>query len=193
MFLTSPPGAGGDSFTLFSQVGSIVPLVTGSFAQLNGTYQFSDGATGNLWNAAAVTVENYLTPIPSGAYRTSRPGGEASGGALTTYHMDSGFLRLTPSQANGTWTLTLRDGATADSGFVTAAALCIAAPGRGAALVEQLVPCAGPVSGGRWKNHGQYVSAIAKVVNELRREGSITKQEAKDIFKAAAKSNCGKK
>src|SRR5436190_8880085 len=80
VFLTPPPGAGVGSFTLFSQVGSVLPLVTGSFARLAGTYQFSDSATGNLWKAAEVTMENLLTPVPSGAYRTSRRGGEALGG-----------------------------------------------------------------------------------------------------------------
>ena len=196
--LTSPPSAGGNSFTLFSRVGALSFYGHYSYAPLNGTYQFSDSAAWNLWNASA-SAENYywisnsLIPLSSGAYRTSRPGGDALGGTLTTFHMDSGFIGLTPSQANGTWTLTLRDGATADSGFVTAAALTIAVPVRGAALVEQLVPCPGPRSGGHWKNHGQYVSAIGNVVGELLSEGAITEQEAEDIVEAAVKSDCGKK
>jgi len=30
--------------------------------------------------------------------------------------------------------------------------------------IEQLVPCAGPLSGGRWKSHGQYVASVVEVV-----------------------------
>jgi hypothetical protein len=67
------------------------------------------------------------------------------------------------------------------------------APARGATLVEQLVPCEGPRSGGRWRNHGEYVSAVGSVVRDLLSEGAITEQEAEDIVEAAAKSNCGKK
>jgi hypothetical protein len=197
VFLTSPPNAGSNSFTLFSGVGALSFYGHYSYAQLDGTYQFSDSAPWNLWSACG-DAENYwisnsLVPLSSGAYRTSRPGGDALGGTLTTFHMDSGFIGLTPSQANGTWTLTVRDGATGDSGFVTAAALTIVVPPRGADLVEQFVPCTGPSSGGRWKSHGEYVSAVGNVVRELLSGGALTEQEAEDIVEAAAKSDCGKK
>jgi hypothetical protein len=33
--------------------------------------------------------------------------------------------------------------------------------------IDQLVPCSGPASGGTWKNHGQYVSAIAHVTQDF--------------------------
>ena len=121
------------------------------------------------------------------------PGGDEWGGTLTTFKMDSGFIGLTPSQANGTWTLTFRDGATGVSGFVTAAALTIAVPVRGAALIEQLVRCAARRSGNPWKNHGEYVSAVGNVVKELLSESAITEQEAEGIVEAVAKSDCGKK
>jgi hypothetical protein len=85
VFLTSPPGAGGNSFTLFSRVGALSFDGHDSYAPLNGTYQFSDSAAWNLWNASA-DAENYywlsnsLIPLSSGAYRTSPEA--MNGGAL---------------------------------------------------------------------------------------------------------------
>lgn len=66
-------------------------------------------------------------------------------------------------------------------------------PVRGAALIEQLVPCAGPRSGGQWKNQGEYRSAIGNAVQELLAAGGLSEQEAHDILQAAARSDCGKK
>jgi hypothetical protein len=65
-------------------------------------------------------------------------------------------------------------------------------PVRGASLLEQLVPCAGPRSGGTWKNHGQYVSAIAKTAKDLVRQGLLTQQERSAAVQEAAHSGCGK-
>jgi hypothetical protein len=53
--------------------------------------------------------------------------------------------------------------------------------------LEQLVPCDGP-----WKNHGQYVSAIAHASKEFVEQGLITEQQQEDIISAAARSDCGK-
>jgi hypothetical protein len=66
-------------------------------------------------------------------------------------------------------------------------------PVRGSGLVELRVPCTGPRPGRRWKNHGEYVSAVRKAVKQLLIEGGISKLEAEDILEAAARSNCGKK
>ncbi len=57
--------------------------------------------------------------------------------------------------------------------------------------IDQLVPCAGPVSGGTWKNHGQYVSAVARTAQEFLAAGLITEDEKEAIVEAAAQSNCG--
>src|SRR5437763_2247406 len=59
--------------------------------------------------------------------------------------------------------------------------------------IDQLAPCAGPASGGTWKNHGQYVSSVAKAVNELLAQGVINEAQAEAIVTAAAHSNCGSK
>ncbi len=59
--------------------------------------------------------------------------------------------------------------------------------------IDQLVPCDGPASGGTWKNHGQYVSAIARVSQEFFEQGLITAEQRAEIIVAAAQSDCGKK
>jgi hypothetical protein len=58
--------------------------------------------------------------------------------------------------------------------------------------VEQLVPCAGPLSGGHWKNRGQYVSAISQTAAEFVAQGLITDRQKDAIISAAARSDCGK-
>ena len=63
----------------------------------------------------------------------------------------------------------------------------------GGSLLEQLVPCAGPAGGGTWKNHGQYVSAVAKVARDFVRQGLLTQQERSAAVQEAAHSACGKK
>ena len=57
--------------------------------------------------------------------------------------------------------------------------------------VDQLVPCAGPVSGGNWKNHGQYVVAVREVAEMFLAEGVFSEPEAKAIITRAAQSDCG--
>jgi hypothetical protein len=59
--------------------------------------------------------------------------------------------------------------------------------------IDQLVPCEGPRSGGAWKNHGEYVSALVKVAKAFATAGLITEDQAQRIVKAAAGSNWGKK
>jgi hypothetical protein len=57
----------------------------------------------------------------------------------------------------------------------------------GGCSIEQLVPCDGP-----WRNHGQYVSAIARTARAFAAAGLITAEQQRDIINAAAGSNCGK-
>jgi len=58
--------------------------------------------------------------------------------------------------------------------------------------IEQLVPCAGPASGGAWKNHGAYVSVVAQVAQEFVEEGLISAADRAAIVVRAAQSDCGK-
>ncbi|MEY3784230.1 MAG: hypothetical protein RLZZ230_552, partial [Candidatus Parcubacteria bacterium] len=44
-----------------------------------------------------------------------------------------------------------------------------------------------------WKNHGVYVSCVAKAAHELAEHGSISDDEHGEYVSKAAKSDCGKK
>lgn len=54
--------------------------------------------------------------------------------------------------------------------------------------IDQLVPCDGP-----WRNHGQYVSRMAKVCAEFRKAGLISHKQCLRTFLNAVKSDCGKR
>jgi len=58
--------------------------------------------------------------------------------------------------------------------------------------IDQLAPCVGPRSGGTWKNHGHYVSAVARAAEAFLAAGLLTGHESGAIVAAAAQSNCGK-
>jgi hypothetical protein len=53
--------------------------------------------------------------------------------------------------------------------------------------IDQLVPCNGP-----WKNHGQYIAAVANVTSQFVRARLISSRESARIIAAAARSNCGR-
>jgi hypothetical protein len=57
--------------------------------------------------------------------------------------------------------------------------------------IDQLAPCSGPASGGTWKNHGQYVSAVAQAAEAFLAQGLISEEQAEAIVSQAAQSNCG--
>ena len=57
--------------------------------------------------------------------------------------------------------------------------------------IDQIAPCSGPASGGTWKNHGQYVSAVAQAVEEFVAQDLISADQAEEIVTQAARSNCG--
>jgi hypothetical protein len=59
-------------------------------------------------------------------------------------------------------------------------------------IIEALVPCSGPASGGTWRNHGQYVSSVAHAAQSLANQGCISQQEIGQIVSEAARSDCGK-
>ncbi|MDY7095078.1 MAG: thrombospondin type 3 repeat-containing protein [Acidobacteriota bacterium] len=65
-------------------------------------------------------------------------------------------------------------------------------PGTGCSIA-QLCPCEGPQGTSQsWKNHGQYVSCVAKTSNGFRKAGLITAQQRSAIVSAAAQSSCGR-
>jgi hypothetical protein len=66
-------------------------------------------------------------------------------------------------------------------------------PNNGCSL-DQLAPCDGPRgTEDAWRNHGQYVSTLAKFANDFVYMGLLTDEEKSEIVSAAARSSCGKK
>ena len=59
--------------------------------------------------------------------------------------------------------------------------------------IDQLVPCAGPRSGGVWENHGQYVSAVADAAQAFQAASLITQKQRDAIVTTAAQADCGRK
>src|SRR5579859_593089 len=52
--------------------------------------------------------------------------------------------------------------------------------------IDQLAPCSGPVSGGTWKNHGQYVSTVSQTADLFQALGLINADQADAIVAEAA-------
>ena len=57
--------------------------------------------------------------------------------------------------------------------------------------IDQLVPCAGPLSGGTWKNHGEYVRAVVGAATDFLKTRLITRRQWSQIVTHAARSKCG--
>jgi len=57
--------------------------------------------------------------------------------------------------------------------------------------IDQIAPCSGPASGGTWKNHGQYVSAVAQAAEAFVEQRLVSEAQAEEIVAQAAQSNCG--
>jgi subtilisin-like proprotein convertase family protein len=130
VFLTSPAGT---NFTIFSRVGaSVTNEFFGDNAQLDGTYTFFDYATNTLPIIADSledpdnALESSTNFIPAGYFLPSAAGPGPQ--SPTTFAANSGFIGLTPAQANGTWTLTFRDGSAGDTGVVSTATLYLNEP-----------------------------------------------------------------
>jgi hypothetical protein len=59
--------------------------------------------------------------------------------------------------------------------------------------INQLCPCDGPIgTSASWKNHGKYVSCVAKSAESFVEQGLITEEEKDAIVSEAAKSVCGR-
>ncbi len=59
--------------------------------------------------------------------------------------------------------------------------------------IDQLVPCAGRVGGGAWRNHGEFVSTVVRTVCQFVESHRLSQDEAAKVIRAAARSDCGKK
>ncbi len=69
----------------------------------------------------------------------------------------------------------------------------VVAPSTGCSLA-QLCPCAGPQGTSvAWRNHGQYVSCVAKSADSFVAQGLLTEAEKDALVSQAAQSVCGEK
>jgi hypothetical protein len=69
---------------------------------------------------------------------------------------------------------------------------CTVVDANGCSL-DQLAPCDGPASGGTWKGHGEYVSAVARAAEQFLAQGLISESQKDELMSAAAQSPCGSK
>ena len=114
--LISPDGT---AHVLYGRTLATSPTDWGSDHDLNGTYSFSDAASGNFWTAAM------SEPVPPGAYRTSAIGGfPGATGPVTA--MNPVFNNREP---NGTWRVRFTDSARLDVGVVSALSITLTTTG----------------------------------------------------------------
>jgi len=59
--------------------------------------------------------------------------------------------------------------------------------------IDQLVPCAGPASGGVWRSRGHYLAARLRVIHQFQREGLLDPNQVKVLTRDAVHSDCGSK
>jgi len=119
--LIAPNGA---FLILFSRVGATTASGFGDNSELGGTYGFSDDAVAdNFWTVATAGSCGDMCIVGPDTYRTTEAGGAGAVNPQPVTSLNAAFAALT--NANGTWTLRLRDGCQADTGLVTAANLTI--------------------------------------------------------------------
>jgi subtilisin-like proprotein convertase family protein len=101
----------------------------GDSSNLGGVYNFSDAAAGDWWAEAGNGTSDYV--MAAGDYRTVSITGAAT-------DMTAAFAGIPTS--NGTWTLSVGDGAAGDTGAVSAANLTLVgggvAPAPGSTFVD---------------------------------------------------------
>lgn len=67
----------------------------------------------------------------------------------------------------------------------------VTAPSNGCSVAQQC-PCSGPRgSTTAWKNHGQYVSCVARASNDLVSLGQLSEADKSALQSTAAQSTCG--
>ncbi|HSI88752.1 MAG TPA: FG-GAP-like repeat-containing protein [Pyrinomonadaceae bacterium] len=118
----------GTSHVIFARTEASSTSCFGDSSDFAGPYLFTDAATGvNWWDAAFAATGTQ--PVPAGSYRTTAAGPNNTPPAPVT-NMNAAFAGV--PDANGTWTLRVTDGASGDTGAITAASLTLSTAGGGA-------------------------------------------------------------
>lgn len=122
------PG-GSPSLVIVSRIGVTTATGFGDSSNYGGVYNFVDGTAGtNIWTVATNAACDSNCVVTAGDYRTTGAGGNGQTNPPPVTSLVTTFGGLTPGQANGTWTLTFRDAASADTGTVNAATLYVDEP-----------------------------------------------------------------
>ncbi len=119
--LIDPNGTG---HILFARTGATSALACGDSSNLAGAYTFRDEAVGTNWWDEASSLPT-ATPLTPGEYRTTESGGDGQVAPAPFTVLNNAFSGLPALDANGTWTLRIRDWAGGDIGSIDAAALSI--------------------------------------------------------------------
>jgi len=113
------------SRTLFGRTGATTAASSGDATDLDSTYIFSDLApsppSGGWWEEAA--ARGTAQAMSPGTFRSTDSGGAGATNPMPPTDLTSAFSGVT--NPNGTWTLRVTDGCTADTGAVTLASLTL--------------------------------------------------------------------
>lgn len=129
------------SHVIVSRIGVTTAGSFGDSSNFAGTYRFNNGATTNIWTVATTACGDACNIAP-GLYRTTAPGQTGQTNPAPFTNMVTPFAGLTTAQINGTWTLSVRDAAQADTGTVTAASLNLITPSAAMVSVSGRVTAA---------------------------------------------------
>jgi parallel beta-helix repeat protein len=161
---------------------------------VDNVIQAQDEGTNNLFNLSAPTGGNYWSNYDSPA--------EGCDNLIPADEFCDVPYAFTLNQDNLPWVVSngWLDGDGDGDGVLNAFDQCeftpldtIVDPTNGCSI-DQLNPCEGPRGTTvPWKNHGKYVSSVAKSANSFLEQGLITEEEKDAIMSSAANSACGKK
>jgi subtilisin-like proprotein convertase family protein len=116
----------GTTFPIVSRIGATTAGGFGDSSHWNGTYTFTDAATGpNIWTVATDTCPG--CDIPGGIYRTTEAGGAGQTNPAPVTNLTAAFAFLSTAQITGVWTLRFQDVSVTDTGNVSAATLTLGA------------------------------------------------------------------